>query len=91
VLQVSRGFSYTWDASRPPGQRVLADSLKLDGQARHGHRPLRVTVNSFLASGGDNFTVLKQGRDARTGMMDIDALEAFVKANPTLAPGPPTA
>jgi 5'-nucleotidase len=58
-------------------------------QARHGPDTLRVTVNSFLASGGDNFTALKQGRDARTGMMDIDALEAFVKANPTLAPGLP--
>ena len=31
--------------------------------------------------------MLKQGRDQRTGMMDIDALEAYVKANPTLAPG----
>lgn len=88
-LQVSRGFSYTWDASRPPGQRVLADSLKLDGRPVTATDTLRVTVNSFLASGGDNFTALKQGRDARTGMMDIDALEAFVKANPTLAPGLP--
>jgi 5'-nucleotidase len=68
---------------------VLADSLKLDGKARDVPPiPLRVTVNSFLASGGDNFTALKQGRDARTGMMDVDALEAFVKANPTVAPGP---
>lgn len=88
-LQVSHGFSYTWDASRPPGQRVLADSLKLDGRPVTATDTLRVTVNSFLAGGGDNFTALKQGRDARTGMMDIDALEAFVKANPTLAPGLP--
>lgn len=89
VLQVSKGFSYTWDAARPPGQRVLADSLKLDGRSVAAADTLRVTVNGFLASGGDNFTVLKQGRDARTGMMDIDALEAFVKANPGLTPGAP--
>ena len=88
VLQVSRGFSYIWDAGRPPGQRVLADSLKLDGKALSAADTVRVTVNSFLATGGDNFTVLRQGRDARTGMMDVDALEAFVKANPTVAPGP---
>jgi hypothetical protein len=31
--------------------------------------------------------LLKQGRDARTGMMDIDALEAFVRANPEIRPG----
>ena len=46
-----------------------------------------MTVNSFLAAGGDNFSVLRQGRDAATGMMDIDAFEAYVKAHPTLAPG----
>jgi len=89
VLQVSKGFGYTWDAARPLGQRVLADSLKLDGKPIAAGDAVRVTVNGFLASGGDNFTVLKQGRDARTGMMDIDALEAFVKANPGLTPGAP--
>ena len=47
---------------------------------------LRVTVNSFLASGGDNFNALKRGRDARTGVMDIDAFEAFV----TRGPAPPS-
>ena len=87
-LQVSQGFSYTWDANKPPGQRVVAGSLKLNGQALGADTPVRVTVNGFLAGGGDNFTLLKQGRDARTGMMDIDALEAYVKANPTLAPSP---
>jgi 5'-nucleotidase len=45
-------------------------------------------VNNFLSSGGDNFTVLRQGRNLSTGAMDIDALEQYVKANPTLAPGP---
>jgi len=87
VMQVSKGFSYTWDASKPPGQRVLADSLRLNGQPVAGDATLRITVNSFIASGGDNFTLLRQGRDSRTGMMDVDALEAFVKANPTVAPG----
>ena len=40
-----------------------------------------------MASGGDNFSVLRQGTDRRTGLMDIDAFEAYVKANPGLAPG----
>lgn len=87
MLQVSQGFSYSWDASKPVGQRVVPGSLRLNGQPIWPGDTVRVTVNSFLASGGDSFTVLKQGRDQRTGMMDIDALEAYVKANPTLAPG----
>ncbi len=87
IMQVSRGFSYAWDAGKPAGQRVVADSLRLNGQPIAATATLRVTVNSFMASGGDNFTVLRSGRDQRTGMMDIDALELFVKSNPTLAPG----
>lgn len=88
IMQVSRGFTYSWDASRPVGQRVVPGSLRLNGQPVAPDAILRVTVNAFMASGGDNFSVLKEGRDRRTGVMDIDALEQFVKRNPTIAPGP---
>ena len=87
VLQVSRGFGYTWDAARPAGQRVVAGSLRLNGQPVTLDARLRVTVNSYLASGGDNFSVLKAGDTATTGMMDIDAFELFLQQNPLLAPG----
>ena len=89
MLQVSRGFSYGWDANAPLGQRVVPGSVKLAGQPIAAASRLRVTVNSFLASGGDNFTALKQGQEPRTGMMDVDAFELFVKSNPSLMPGPP--
>lgn len=88
VLQVSRGFSYAWDASKPAGQRIVPGSVRLNGQPITPESRVRVTVNSFIASGGDNFTVLRQGTERRTGQMDIDAFEAYVKANPTIAPGP---
>jgi 5'-nucleotidase len=88
MLLVSRGFTYTWDAARPVGQRVVPGSVKLNGQPIWPGDTVRVTVNSFVAGGGDSFSVFKQGRDVRTGVMDVDALEAYVKANPTLAPGP---
>lgn len=87
VLQVSRGFAYTWDASKPPGQRIVPGSVRLNGQPVAADARVRITVNSFIASGGDNFTLLRQGSERRTGQMDIDALEAYVKANPTIAPG----
>ena len=77
------------DAARPVGQRVVPGSLRLNGQPIEPGAAVRVTVNGFLAAGGDNFSVLKQGRDVRTGMMDIDALEAWLKANPGLLPGAP--
>jgi 5'-nucleotidase len=82
VLQVSRGFSYAWSATRPAGQRVQTGSLRLNGQAIAPDARLRITVNSFLAAGGDNFSVFLAGLDPRTGMMDIDAFEAYLKKNP---------
>ena len=85
ILQVSRGFAYTWDAGRPPGSRVVAGSLALNGQRIAPESRLRVTVNSFLAAGGDGFSVFKQGMDVRTGMMDIDALEQHVARQRELA------
>jgi 5'-nucleotidase len=88
VLQVSEGFGYTWDSRRPPGERVVPESLRLNGRPIDPAATYRVTVNGFLASGGDNFTAFKQGREARTGMMDIDALERFVQSAGTLAPRP---
>lgn len=86
VMQVSQGFSYTWDAARPAGQRVVPGSVKLDGKALEPDARYRVTVNAFMASGGDGFGVLNNGTDRRTGMLDVDALEQHVAANPTLSP-----
>ncbi len=48
----------------------------------------RVTVNSFLADGGDNFTVLREGADRLGGPLDVDALEAYFSATPSVPPGP---
>jgi 5'-nucleotidase len=87
VLQVSSGFGYAWDNSKPPGQRIVPGSLRLNGAPIEAQQRLRVTVNSFIAGGGDNFSVFKQdGQDVRTGSMDIDALERYVSAQGTVAP-----
>jgi 5'-nucleotidase len=45
-------------------------------------------VNSFLADGGDNFLVLREGTDRLGGAVDVDALEAYFAANSPVAPGP---
>jgi 5'-nucleotidase len=48
----------------------------------------RVTVNNFLADGGDGFTVLREGTDRLGGAVDLDALEAYFRAHVPVAPGP---
>jgi len=86
-LQVSQGFSYSWDAQRPIGQRVLPESMKLRGEAIKPEASYRVTVSNFLAVGGDGFPAFAEGRAPRTGMMDIDALVHHLQAQPvTQAP-----
>ena len=78
VLQVSRGFGYSWDNAKPAGQRVVPGSAMLDGKALDAATSYRVTVNSFLADGGDSFAAFKQGRERKTGAMDVDAFEQFI-------------
>jgi 5'-nucleotidase len=87
VLQVSQGFSYTWDAGKPAGSRVVRGSVTLDRKPLDMAADYRVTVNSFLAGGGDGFTLLPKGRDRRTGMMDVDALELYIARNASITPG----
>jgi 5'-nucleotidase len=85
LIQVSNGFAYAWDATRPTGQRILVDSIRLNGRALASDATFRVTVNSFMADGGDSFSVLTEGLEREVGMPDIDALEAYLSANSPLA------
>ena len=78
VLQVSRGFGYTWDNAKPAGQRVVPGSVMIEGKALDAATSYRVTVNSFLADGGDSFAAFKQGRERKKGAMDVDAFEQFI-------------
>ena len=88
MLQVSHDFSYAYDLRRPIGSRVLAETMRLDGQPIALADNYRVTVNSFMASGGDGFTTLLEGREKVTGIIDVDAAEAYFKASAPLAPPP---
>jgi 5'-nucleotidase len=86
MLQVSRGFSYVWDASRPPGNRVVPDSVMLDGHPLRADATYRVTVNSFNAEGGDALSVFREGKDRVTGLLSRDALIRYVEQHSPVAP-----
>jgi 5'-nucleotidase len=82
MLQVSRGFSYRWDARQPLGQRLVRDSVKLDGVTLDPRKPYRISVNSFIAQGGDGFSLLTQGTERiDTGINDLDALSQYLIAS----------
>lgn len=78
LLSVSQGFAMTLDASRPEGQRVV--SATLNGVPIDPAKEYRVSVNSFMASGGDGFSALNAGKDAVIGPLDLDAIEALFRS-----------
>ena len=87
MLQVSAGFSYTWDAAAPVESRVNASSIAIDGVAIEPDECYRVAVNSYLADGGSGFSVLEGGSERTGGEIDVDALiDYFAKAG-AVAPG----
>jgi 5'-nucleotidase len=88
ILHGSRGFAYTWDSTRPLGDRVVPGSIKLNGQPIEPADQLRVTVNHYLVDGGDGFTVLAAGTDRRFGIFDVAALDAYFGRNSPVSPGP---
>ena len=81
ILKTS-GIEYTWDASLPESDRVVLSSVKVGGVALDLSAVYKVTVNSFIADGGDNFTVLTGGANRVIGPVDLDALIDYIKGQP---------
>lgn len=83
----SSSIRWAWRASAPAGQRV--HNLRIAGEPVDAAKDYRLTVNGFMAEGGDGFTVLRAGRQRVGGDVDIDALMAYLQANPAgVAPDP---
>jgi len=85
ALAPSAGFSYAVDMAKSAGSRVV--DMRLNGKPIDPRAPYRITLNNYLASGGDNLTTFSTGTDITDkGVIDLDALVAWI------APGrtPPT-
>ncbi|WP_405972736.1 bifunctional metallophosphatase/5'-nucleotidase [Streptomyces sp. NBC_00988] len=89
VLQVSSGLTYTLDLTKTGADRVVTDSIRLNGSAIDPAATYRVATNSFLAGGGDGFTTLGQGTGDVVGTDDLTALADYLTANSS-ATGPLT-
>ena len=85
-LGLSAGLTYSWSASAPVGDKIDPASIRLGGTAIDPAASYRVTVNSFLADGGDGFTAFTLGTDRTGGGVDVDAFTAYLGANAPVAP-----
>ena len=86
ILLPSAGFTYAWKATGPDCDKVDPASIAINGTVLEPTAEYRVTVNSFLADGGDKFFAIAKGTKRLGGAQDSDALEAYFTANPNLAP-----
>ena len=68
------------------GEHVIAGRMALNGRRIDPAASYRVTVNNYLAVGGDGFTVLKDGAAPRFGVYDVDALYAYFQAHSPISP-----
>jgi 5'-nucleotidase len=88
LLQVSKGFSYSYDFRRAAGARVTPGSVAINGVPITTTGTYRVAMNNFLASGGDGFPAFNEGTDQLGGEIDIDAAVNYFLKNSPIAPGP---
>jgi 5'-nucleotidase len=85
-LQVSAGFTYSYNRSAPAGSRVA--NVAINGTPVDRAASYRVAMNSFLATGGDGFSVFNEGTDQLGGEVDLDALAKYFSEHSPVAPGP---
>ncbi|MGX8276677.1 bifunctional metallophosphatase/5'-nucleotidase [Streptomyces sp. PBSH9] len=83
ILQVSRGLTYTLDLTKSGADRVVADTIRLNGEAIDPARTYRVAMNEFLAGGGDGFPALGAGTNKLVGASDLDLFNAYLAAHST--------
>ncbi|MEY3760716.1 MAG: hypothetical protein RIR39_2207 [Pseudomonadota bacterium] len=93
VMQPSNGFYFSWSAAGAncakvqdvifttydsSGTILNTDQIVSAGIVVNPGKAYRVTVNSFMATGGDNFSVFNFGTNRIGGAQDIDATAAYL-------------
>jgi 5'-nucleotidase len=96
IMIPSAGFKYTWDGSQACDSRIRSATLTANGATEtivsggvvaNPAKTYRITVNNFMATGGDGFAMLLNGTSLLGGAQDIDALVAHMAQ--FKAPNPP--
>ncbi len=104
IMHISAGFKYSWDSTKTCGSRIsnvrLVDTatgvlteqiVNPDGSLPDAGKTYRITVNNFMATGGDNFFTFLNGTNLQGGAQDIDALVTHLGLyKAPLAPYDPT-
>jgi 5'-nucleotidase len=85
IMHPSANFTYAWSESAPIGKKIDAASIIIDGKPIVAETEYRVTVNSYIAAGGDGYEILPLGTKRIGGPIDLDAFVAYFQSNSPIA------
>jgi 5'-nucleotidase len=88
IMQVSNGFTYAYDPSRPAGQRISRDSIRVNGSPLDLKRQYRLATSNFLWDSGDGMNALLAGTDPLLVGTDYDLLADYFSRRSPVQPGP---
>jgi 5'-nucleotidase len=89
VLLPSDSLRYSWSLAAPFGSKVDPASITIDGVTVNPASSYRVTMNSFLADGGDGFPGFRVCTNPLGGEVDLDAAVRYFMESPTAIAPPP--
>lgn len=84
-LGLSKNINYTYDAARAAGDRITA--IRINGALIDPAKSYRIGTFNFLATGGDNFRIFKEGTGTKdSGLVDRDAWIKYLQAHNPVSP-----
>jgi 5'-nucleotidase len=86
IFGISQGFTFAYNPEGPFGDRINPASIQLNGATLDPATSYRIVTNSFLADGGDSFTVFTQGMNRVGGGEDLVAFTEYLDENSPVAP-----
>ena len=88
IMQVSSGFTYAYDPSRPAGRRITRDSIRINGSPLDLKREYRLATSNFLWDSGDGMSALLAGTDPLLIGTDYDLLADYFSRHSPVRPSP---
>jgi 5'-nucleotidase len=88
IMQISNGFAYSYNPSRPAGQRIDRASIRIHGAPLDLNRKYRLATSNFLWDSGDGMSALVAGTDPLLIGTDYDLLAEYFSRHSPVRPGP---
>ena len=88
ILQIPASLTYDRCNTLPACTGNRVQNVRINGVLLDPAVTYRVTVNNFLADGGDGYSTFTQGTNRFVGEIDLDAFARYIEFLGTVNPGP---